>query len=73
MHFWEAFLEGYSRERTLSENELRADRLCLPLRHFELMGATIRYWAPQIGCDWINDEYFDRHLAWFQEWCHQVR
>jgi Ser/Thr protein kinase RdoA (MazF antagonist) len=71
--FWEAFLEGYATERSLNENELKANRFCLPLRHFELMGATIRYWAPQIGSDWINDEYFDRHLAWFQEWCHQYR
>jgi len=71
--FWEAFLEGYATGRSLSENELKANRLCLPLRHFELMGATIRYWAPQIGSDWINDEYFDRHLAWFREWSHQYR
>jgi Ser/Thr protein kinase RdoA (MazF antagonist) len=71
--FWEAFLDGYNVERTLSENELKANRLCLPLRHFELMGATIRYWAPQIGSDWINDEYFDRHLAWFREWREQDR
>ncbi len=66
--FWEAFVDGYSRERPLSENELAAAQLCLPLRHLELMGLTIRYWSPQIGSDWINDDYFTRHLEWFGKW-----
>jgi len=66
--FWEAFLEGYSAERSLSGNELVAAQLCLPIRHLELMGLTMRYWSPQIGVSWINDDYFDRHLSWFREW-----
>ncbi len=66
--FWEAFIDGYSRERSLSTNELAAAQLCLPLRHLELMGLTIRYWSPQIGSDWINDDYFTRHLEWFGKW-----
>jgi Ser/Thr protein kinase RdoA (MazF antagonist) len=66
--FWGAFVDGYSTERTLSRNELLAAQLCLPIRHLELMGLTIRYWSPQIGISWINDDYFDRHLSWFREW-----
>ena len=66
--FWEAFVDGYNTERDLSRNELAAAQLCLPLRHLELMGLTIQYWAPQIGSGWINDDYFDRHLNWFREW-----
>jgi Ser/Thr protein kinase RdoA (MazF antagonist) len=66
--FWEAFVDGYNKERILSRNELAAAQLCLPLRHLELMGLALQYWAPQVGTGWINDEYFDRHLNWFREW-----
>jgi Ser/Thr protein kinase RdoA (MazF antagonist) len=66
--FWAAFLDGYSLERSLSPNELLAAQLCLPLRHFELMGLTIRYWSPQIGTGWIDDDYFDQHIRWFKKW-----
>jgi len=53
--FWEAFVEGYNTERPLSSNELAVAQLCLPIRHLELMGLTMRYWSPQIGSSWIND------------------
>jgi Ser/Thr protein kinase RdoA (MazF antagonist) len=66
--FWEAFVDGYNSERFLSKNELSAAQLCLPLRHLELMGLTIKYWSPQIGSSWINHDYFDEHLNWFREW-----
>jgi Ser/Thr protein kinase RdoA (MazF antagonist) len=66
--FWAAFVEGYSLERSLSQNELLVAQLCLPLRHFELMGLTIRYWSPHIGTGWINDDYFDQHISWFKKW-----
>jgi len=66
--FWEAFVEGYNTERSLSRNELMVAQLCLPIRHLELMGLTMRYWSPQIGISWINDDYFDRHLSWFRKW-----
>ncbi|MBN1934376.1 MAG: phosphotransferase, partial [Anaerolineae bacterium] len=66
--FWEAFVRGYHEERHLSQNELLVAQLCLPIRHLELMGITMRYWSPQIGINWINDEYLDRHLSWFKTW-----
>ena len=66
--FWAAFLEGYSTQRPLSDNELVVAQLCLPIRHLELMGLTMRYWSPQIGIHWINDEYLDSHLNWFKAW-----
>jgi Ser/Thr protein kinase RdoA (MazF antagonist) len=65
---WESFLEGYTAERALSADELAVAGLGVPLRHFELIGITIRYWAPQIGDHWINDEYFDTHVGWFKWW-----
>jgi len=61
-------VEGYNTERPLSSNELVVAQLCLPVRHLELMGLAVRYWSPQIGVGWINDEYFDRHLRWFRQW-----
>jgi len=66
--FWAAFVEGYSTQRSLSRNELIVAQLCLPIRHLELMGLTMRYWSPQIGIHWINDDYLDSHLSWFKEW-----
>lgn len=66
--FWEAFVEGYRTERALSSDELVVAQLCLPIRHLELMGLTIRYWASHAGIHWINDAYFDQHIAWFRKW-----
>jgi Ser/Thr protein kinase RdoA (MazF antagonist) len=66
--FWEAFVEGYNAERTLSGDELAVAQLCLPIRHLELMGITIRYWASHTGIHWITDEYLNQHLAWFRRW-----
>jgi Ser/Thr protein kinase RdoA (MazF antagonist) len=70
---WASFLEGYSSQRSLSADELAASKLGVPLRHFELIGITIRYWAPQIGEHWINDEYFDVHVGWFKWWLERHR
>jgi len=66
--FWAAFVEGYSTQRSLNDNELIVAQLCLPIRHLELMGVTIRYWSLQEGIHWINDEYMDGHVKWFKEW-----
>ena len=71
--FWGAFLEGYGEERALSGNELAAVDLALPIRHLELMGLTIRYWAPQQGIHWITDDHFDRHISWFKRWREEYR
>jgi Ser/Thr protein kinase RdoA (MazF antagonist) len=66
--FWEAFLEGYATERFLSSDELAIAQLCLPIRHLELMGLTMQYWASHAGIRWITDDYFDQHMAWFRRW-----
>jgi Ser/Thr protein kinase RdoA (MazF antagonist) len=71
--FWAAFVEGYVGERTLSQDELSAVDLTLPIRHLELMGITIRYWASHQGMHWITDAYFDQHIAWFKEWVGKYR
>jgi Ser/Thr protein kinase RdoA (MazF antagonist) len=66
--FWKAFVEGYTTERPLSANERAVAQLCLPIRHLELMGLTMRYWASHAGVHWITDAYFDQHIAWFKTW-----
>ena len=71
--FWAAFLEGYHEERTLSQRELTAVDLSLPVRHLELMGLTMRYWTQHQGIHWITDAYFDQHIAWFREWAGEYR
>lgn len=71
--FWSAFLEGYNQERPLSENEVAATRLCMPIRHLELMGLTIRYWSPLVGISWIDEHYLDRHIQWFKTWSREYR
>lgn len=71
--FWGAFLDGYAEVRTLSCNELAAVALALPIRHLELMGLTMRYWAQHQGIHWINDQYFDQHMAWFKQWAEEYR
>ena len=67
-HFWAAFLEGYREVRALQESELSAVALALPIRHLELMGLTMRYWASHQGNHWITDAYFDQHVDWFRRW-----
>jgi Ser/Thr protein kinase RdoA (MazF antagonist) len=71
--FWEAFLEGYHQERCLSQAELLAVDLSLPLRHLELMGITMRYWAQHQGIHWVTDDYWDQHIAWFRKWAGEYR
>lgn len=66
--FWESFVDGYSEERSLSGNELAVAQLCLPVRHLELMGLSMRYWSPYLGISWMDDSYLDRHMNWFKEW-----
>ena len=67
-HFWAAFLEGYREVRALQESDLSAVALALPIRHLELMGLTMRYWASHQGNYWITDAYFDQHVDWFRRW-----
>jgi Ser/Thr protein kinase RdoA (MazF antagonist) len=71
--FWDTFLEGYSEVRSLGENELAAVALSLPIRHLELMGITMRYWAQHQGIHWITDAYFDMHVRWFHKWADEYR
>lgn len=71
--FWGAFLDGYCRERPLSGDELAAAELSLPIRHLELMGLTMRYWAQHQGIHWITDEYLSHHIQWFREWAGEYR
>jgi Ser/Thr protein kinase RdoA (MazF antagonist) len=64
----EAFLDGYSSIRELTEPELAAVQLGPPIRHIFLMGFVLRYTATWQGQQWANDDFIDWHLTWFRYW-----
>lgn len=55
---WNSFLSGYTRERNLGNNELKAVQTFVVIRYIWIMGlhtGGAKVW----GRGWINDEYFD--------------
>jgi len=63
-----AFVEGYSRTRKLTEQEMSVVQLTPPIRHIFLMGHVLRYTAVHQGDHWANDQFIDWHMAWFRHW-----
>lgn len=64
----EAFLNGYSSVRELTEQELFAIQLVPPFRHIFLMGFVLRYTSVYDGDHWANDDFIDWHMTWFNNW-----
>jgi len=64
----DAFLDGYSTVRALTEHELSAVRLGPPIHHIFQMGHVLRYTTVSEGEHWANDHFIDRHMAWFKHW-----
>jgi Ser/Thr protein kinase RdoA (MazF antagonist) len=63
-----AFVEGYSTVRALTEHEMSAVRLGPPIHHIFLMGHVLRYTTLSEGAHWANDHFIDWHMAWFKHW-----
>jgi Ser/Thr protein kinase RdoA (MazF antagonist) len=63
-----AFLQGYSVNRTLSEDELSVIQLTPPIHHIFLMGHVLRYTTLYEGNYWANDDFVDWHMRWFRYW-----
>lgn len=64
---WNAFLEGYSKIRTLSQQELDATRLFVPIRAIWLLGLHTQ--KPDVyGRSWLHGEYFDSALNYIKRW-----
>ena len=64
----DTFLDGYTRIRDLSEDELIAIRRTPPIRHIFLMGFVLRYTALWRGDHWANESFIDWHMNWFRGW-----
>jgi Ser/Thr protein kinase RdoA (MazF antagonist) len=60
------FMEGYSRHRRLSENELSIVQLTPFVRHIFLFGHFLRYYGIHQGNYFANDDYIDWHMEWFR-------
>jgi Ser/Thr protein kinase RdoA (MazF antagonist) len=70
---WNRFLEGYQSVRALSEAELRAAVLFVPLRHLWLLGVHARLKA-EFGrrwwrrYTWLTEARLRAHVAFIREW-----
>jgi len=62
------FLEGYTSVRTLSDNEMKVVDLCLPIRHFELLGIVLERCVRVEGIHWVTDTWLTEHVKWFKTW-----
>jgi len=63
---WNAFLKGYCETRSLTDAELRAVALFVPIRHIWLMGLHSQG-AETWGRGFINNDYFDRQIAFIRQ------
>ena len=64
---WNAFLNGYSKIRTLSTYELEAARIFVPIRHIWMIGLATHLAETGARCK-IDDGYFDRHIKFIRQW-----
>jgi Ser/Thr protein kinase RdoA (MazF antagonist) len=62
---WPAYLEGYRQCRNLSEIDLSAVRLFVPLRHIWTMGLNTLI-AKFFGDSWVSSSYFDREIGFIR-------
>lgn len=62
------FLDGYSKYRIISENELRVMQLSLPIHHIFLMGLFLHYYGIHQGYSFADDEYLEWYMVWFRYW-----
>jgi Ser/Thr protein kinase RdoA (MazF antagonist) len=59
---WEPFLYSYRADRTIHDRDVQAAPLFVCARYLWHMGVHTQN-SPDWGIDFLNDEYFDRHLA----------
>ncbi len=62
------FLEGYSKNRKLTQNELSVIQLGPPVHHIFLFGLFLRYYGTHQGSHFADDGYIDWYMAWFSHW-----
>jgi Ser/Thr protein kinase RdoA (MazF antagonist) len=64
---WNGFLDGYHAVRRLSDAELAAVDLFVPLRHVWLMGLHARM-LPVLGRRRLSESHVDRQIAFIRNW-----
>ncbi len=64
---WNAFLKGYTQERELSDEELAATKIFVPIRHIWLLGVQSQS-TERLGRMWMDDAYFDQHINFIKDW-----
>ena len=64
---WNAFLKGYTLERELSDKELIATKIFVPIRNIWLLGLHTQS-AERFGRIWMNEAYFDQHINFIKDW-----
>lgn len=64
---WDKFLEGYNEVRSLSAEEIEAVNVFVAIRHIWTMGLHTQI-APNVGCFFIDDRYFDYKINVIKEW-----
>ena len=62
---WSSFLKGYSKVRALSERELEATMVFVPIRHIWLLGRYTQR-SEALGT-WVNDD-FARDIDIIKRW-----
>ncbi len=62
-----AFIGGYTRHRTLADNDIDAIPVFVAIREIWLLGLHLAI-GDQFGWGWINDGYFDHHFKVLREW-----
>ncbi|HJN51223.1 MAG: phosphotransferase [Pseudomonadales bacterium] len=60
---WNAFLKGYSRVRSLTDNELEATKLFVPIRRIWWMGLHASQTVEIRGDGFIQDGWLDRNIG----------
>jgi Ser/Thr protein kinase RdoA (MazF antagonist) len=58
---WEHYLSGYREVRSVNEIDVQASPIFVLTRYLWHMGVHTQN-APDWGCGWLNDEYFDKGL-----------
>jgi CubicO group peptidase (beta-lactamase class C family)/Ser/Thr protein kinase RdoA (MazF antagonist) len=62
---WPAFLRGYTAHRPLADIDIAATPWFVAIRHLWLLGLHAGLARP-FGGGWLNDEYWDRQLAFLR-------
>ena len=63
---WKPYLSGYQEVRTLNQLDIEAIPAFVCARYIWHMGVHTQN-APDWGCGWLNDNYFDQRLAQLQK------